>query len=499
MWAVDAPVGVCRVEGSASIRRARPTGSQPPVNHRRRLLRSALKFSDLAAIVVSFLLSVAATVDDSARGLSGVFEVRLSVQNALFLGMYLLGWHIVLRSLGLYGSQRLEMGVREAWRLCVAVLLAVFALAPLGVLFSFSIVTPAFLGVFAASTFLALVCGRALVRMLARQLCALGMNGRSVLVIGNGRSASDAATDLGTRTGFLYDVVEVVPLPEVNDRLHREELLSHIETRIERHPVDEVIVAVPSEWQTLSDGVVRLCDEQGVLLRVTTTKLDLQSGRSTVGDIGGNPVVTVFSGPPEGSSLLAKRLFDLVGAAIGVVVLAPVMVVVAIAIRLDSRGPVIFAQERVGQNRRRFPTYKFRTMVEGADGMQVDLEHLNEANGPVFKIRSDPRITRIGGFLRKSSLDELPQLFNVLRGDMSLVGPRPLPVRDVERIEVRWHRRRFSVKPGITCTWQASGREPDFDEWIRTDMEYIDDWSLGLDLKIILKTIPAVLTHQGAH
>ena len=175
------------------------------------------------------------------------------------------------------------------------------------------------------------------------------------------------------------------------------------------------------------------------------------------------------------------------------------MFLVAFAIRLDSSGPIIFAQERVVYNRRRFPTYKFRTMVEGADRMQADLEHLNEASGPVFKIRRDPRITRIGTFLRKTSLDELPQLFNVLRGDMSLVGPRPLPVRDVERIDVRWHKRRFSVKPGITCLWQASGREPDFEEWIKADMEYIDGWSLGLDLKILLRTIPAVITRQGAH
>ena len=230
-----------------------------------------------------------------------------------------------------------------------------------------------------------------------------------------------------------------------------------------------------------------------------TRMIELQWGRSIVEDVGGNPVVTIFSGPAEGSSLLAKRGLDVLGAALGILALAPIMFLVAFAIRLDSSGPIIFAQERVGYNRRRFPTYKFRTMVEGADRMQADLEHLNEASGPVFKIRRDPRITRIGTFLRKTSLDELPQLFNVLRGDMSLVGPRPLPVRDVERIDVRWHKRRFSVKPGITCLWQASGREPDFEEWIKADMEYIDGWSLGLDLKILLRTIPAVITRQGAH
>jgi lipopolysaccharide/colanic/teichoic acid biosynthesis glycosyltransferase len=160
---------------------------------------------------------------------------------------------------------------------------------------------------------------------------------------------------------------------------------------------------------------------------------------------------------------------------------------------------VLFVQERVGLGGRRFRFYKFRTMVPDAERRQADLERLNEAQGPVFKIRSDPRITRVGRIIRQLSLDELPQFLNVLRGDMSLVGPRPLPVRDVLKIDRRAHKRRFSVKPGITCLWQVHGREPSFDEWIKTDMEYIDNWSLGLDLKIMVKTIPAVLTGRGAY
>jgi lipopolysaccharide/colanic/teichoic acid biosynthesis glycosyltransferase len=181
------------------------------------------------------------------------------------------------------------------------------------------------------------------------------------------------------------------------------------------------------------------------------------------------------------------------------VALSPVFAALAIAIKLDSKGPVIFAQERVGLNRRRFRALKFRTMVQNAEALQRELEDRNEADGPVFKIERDPRVTRVGRILRKVSLDELPQLWNVLRGDMSLVGPRPLPVRDVSRMDVRWHRRRFSVKPGITCVWQATRREPKFDEWIRSDMEYIDNWSLGLDLKILAKTFSIVVSRGGVH
>jgi lipopolysaccharide/colanic/teichoic acid biosynthesis glycosyltransferase len=192
-------------------------------------------------------------------------------------------------------------------------------------------------------------------------------------------------------------------------------------------------------------------------------------------------------------------VIDVAISAVAIVCLIPVFALIALVIKLDSRGPVLFRQERVGFNRRRFNALKFRTMVADADRQQAALESLNEAQGPVFKIRNDPRITRVGRWLRRLSLDELPQLFNVLRGDMSLVGPRPLPLRDVSRIDVNAHKRRFSVRPGITCTWQVNGREPRFEEWIKADMEYIDNWSLGLDLRIILKTIPAVLSGKGAY
>jgi exopolysaccharide biosynthesis polyprenyl glycosylphosphotransferase len=225
----------------------------------------------------------------------------------------------------------------------------------------------------------------------------------------------------------------------------------------------------------------------------------LQWARAQVDEVDGQPIMTMYSGPPETPILLVKRMIDVAGATVGLVLLSPLFLLCAIAIRLDSPGPVFFYQERVGRNRHRFRVLKFRTMVTDAEAQQAALEPLNEARGPVFKIEHDPRVTRVGHWLRRTSLDELPQLVNVLRGEMSLVGPRPLPVRDVERIDVRWHRRRFSVKPGITCLWQVQSREPQFDEWIRLDMEYIDNWSLALDLKILVMTIPAVLSGHGAH
>jgi exopolysaccharide biosynthesis polyprenyl glycosylphosphotransferase len=245
---------------------------------------------------------------------------------------------------------------------------------------------------------------------------------------------------------------------------------------------------------------VRHCEEQGIIVRVRTEMFNTGVARSYTDELEGVPVVTIQSGPEDGWQLIAKRLIDILGSAGLLLVLAPVFAIVTLLIRLDSAGPILFAQERVGLNKRRFRMLKFRTMLDGADQQQLVLERLNEAEGPVFKIRNDPRITRVGRILRRFSIDELPQFFNVLKGDMSLVGPRPLPVRDVNRINVQWHKRRFSIKPGITCLWQVNGRSNiGFNDWVRMDLDYIDKWSLGLDLKILMKTIPAVFRGPGAY
>jgi exopolysaccharide biosynthesis polyprenyl glycosylphosphotransferase len=194
-----------------------------------------------------------------------------------------------------------------------------------------------------------------------------------------------------------------------------------------------------------------------------------------------------------------KRVFDVTAGGLGLIALAPLLAAIAVAIRLTSPGPIFFVQERYGLNRRIFRMYKFRTMVANAEGLQLALEHLNEAAGPVFKIRDDPRITAMGRFLRRTSLDELPQLINVVTGDMSLVGPRPLPLRDVRHFSEGALMRRFSVRPGLTGLWQVSGRSGlGFEDWIRLDLQYIDRWSISLDLKILLRTVPAVMRGEGA-
>jgi exopolysaccharide biosynthesis polyprenyl glycosylphosphotransferase len=221
----------------------------------------------------------------------------------------------------------------------------------------------------------------------------------------------------------------------------------------------------------------------------------LSNGR--VEEVDGIPIYSIVTGPDRVLGLIAKRLLDIAGAAALIVILSPVMLAIGAAIRLNSAGGVLFRQRRVGLHGRTFEVLKFRTMHEGAEERLTELMELNEIRGHAFKLTADPRVTRVGRWLRRTSLDELPQLWNVLRGEMSLVGPRPPLVSEVQGYDV-WHRRRLSMKPGMTGLWQVRARtEQDFDRWVETDLEYIDSWSLWLDLRIILRTIPAVLNREG--
>jgi exopolysaccharide biosynthesis polyprenyl glycosylphosphotransferase len=278
-------------------------------------------------------------------------------------------------------------------------------------------------------------------------------------------------------------------------------VIDQVSAVLAEQAVDEVLVALPiSKYGPLVESIVRHCEEQGILVRLRTEMSNLHIARSYVDELDGAAVMTFQSGPQDSWQLFTKRVIDIVGSSLLLLLLAPLLGVIGLLITLDSPGPVFFAQERVGLNKRRFTMLKFRTMVDGSGEQQLMLEHFNEAVGPVFKIRDDPRITRLGKFLRRFSIDELPQLFNVIKGDMSLVGPRPLPLRDVARIDLHWHKRRFSIKPGITCLWQVNGRSNiDFDRWVQMDLDYIDRWSLALDLKILIKTIPAVFRGSGAY
>jgi exopolysaccharide biosynthesis polyprenyl glycosylphosphotransferase len=263
--------------------------------------------------------------------------------------------------------------------------------------------------------------------------------------------------------------------------------------------IDEVIIADPDFPQVDAVELVDQCHQRGVRVRLAPSTMEILIHRAEF--IPGQSVPLFELGPPvfEGVDFALKRAFDIIGATLLLVLLSPLLLAIVIAVRVTSRGPIVFRSTRRGIGQRPFHCLKFRTMHTDAEEQQDDLEEFNEASGALFKIREDPRLTPVGRLLRRFSLDELPQLVNVLRGEMSLVGPRPLPQRDYDMLE-DWHRKRYLVLPGITGLWQVSGRsELDFDDLVHLDFIYLEHWSLALDLTILLKTIPAVLSQRGAY
>jgi exopolysaccharide biosynthesis polyprenyl glycosylphosphotransferase len=276
-------------------------------------------------------------------------------------------------------------------------------------------------------------------------------------------------------------------------------VVDDISAVLKANVIDEVILAIPRAMISDVEKIAYVCEEEGVRFRIMADVFNVQVPRMELVYFGSLPLLTLHPVVQEEWKVLVKRIVDL---AITILLLPAVLALtaaIAVAIRLDTEGPVFFVQERVGLKKRLFRMYKFRTMVVGSEKMMKEIEGKNEAEGPIFKIAHDPRITRVGKFLRRTSLDELPQVFNVLRGDMSLVGPRPMSVRDVSLFDKGIQRKRFSVKPGITCLWQVSGRSLlPFSKWLELDLYYISNWSLGLDFKILWKTIPAVLRGTGA-
>ena len=267
---------------------------------------------------------------------------------------------------------------------------------------------------------------------------------------------------------------------------------------LREHVVDEVIFAVGSESLAHLEHVFLLCDEEGVRTRVAVDFFPHVNSTVSLERFGSTPMLTFSAAPYDEIKLLVKRLTDILIAAAGLAVLAPLMAAIAILIRITSAGPAIFKQVRCGLNGRLFLFYKFRSMVENAEELKSSLEHLNTRE-TAFKIPDDPRLTPVGRYLRKFSIDEWPQLWNVLRGDMSLVGPRPAVPSEVDQYE-SWQRRRLRMRPGLTCLWAICGRDNvDFETWMKMDMQYIDNWSLALDWKIILRTIPHVLSGRGAN
>jgi len=466
----------------------------------RRRLASVFRLTD-SVLGVGLLLTafLATNLNQMPHGVNDFLSIRLTLKNLLLVGLFSVGWRITCTVCGLYRYRRQYRVGEEAARIIAAVALGsgvALVLPAISVTGAFRPVAILYFGMVA--TFMLLVT-----RVVARQtLPRTQLDTRHVLVVGSGPRAVEAYQALRRNEAGKFRLVGFVDSAEgsSNENVQRRRLggFEDLEAVLMRYAVDEVLIALPvkSCYATIQSAI-HICEKVGVQIRHPADVFRYARARTLPG--GDRFTIHAMTLPPDDARMRVKRVMDVVGAGVLLVLFSPLLLAAALAIKLTTAGPVIFAQTRFGLNRRQFRMFKFRTMVPEAESLQPALESLNEAVGPVFKIRDDPRLTPVGRVLRRTSIDELPQLVNVLRGDMSLVGPRPLPLRDVHRFAEAALMRRFSVRPGLTCLWQISGRSNlGFDEWIRLDLKYIDEWSLWLDLRILVQTVPAVLRGEGA-
>lgn len=413
-------------------------------------------------------------------------------------------WVLTLHAFGLYRSFRTRRIGSELWTLGKAAGIAtLFIFAGIAILRQPHI-SRLVVGLSVAIAAVSLAGLRIILRIGLHVARRRGYNYRSLIIVGTGSRARALArgalrnSHWGIRpVGFVATspttrLASVCGVPVVGHIDELEQVLTY-------RPVDEVIIAVPPRTLFRLQEALLICGELGIRTQIAMNFAPRSLRRFMIDDFGGVPTLSIMGPTPGEVRAFARRTFDVVGSAIALLLAAPVMAAAALAIRIRDGKPILFRQTRVGLKGRLFTLYKFRTMVPEAEAMKKELLDRNEMTGPVFKMTDDPRVTPLGSFLRRTSLDELPQLWNVLRGDMSLVGPRPPVPEEVERYS-REQRRRLAIRPGLTGLWQVSGRNEitDFDEWMRLDLQYVDSANFAQDFEILLKTIPAVFRGRGA-
>ena len=398
---------------------------------------------------------------------------------------------VLLEANGFYDRSPLGPRALVFWRLLKSILLAMICLIMAVYIFRLSLARVVVIA-FGPVCFLMIAIKEECMRLVYQSRFTQSQLRRRFLLVGTGSELTRLREDLKAQPEVGMAVVSELNLDTAQ--------ASEIPRLLHEHAINSVIVSATHAYFDQVSNIIRACELEGVEAWLKADFFPTRISRTSFDEFHGQPVLVYRSTPEASWQSVVKQVLDVTVAFALLLVLLPVFALVALLIRRSSPGPAFFQQQRAGLNGHPFTMYKFRTMVTNAEQLKQELAALNEMSGPVFKITHDPRVLPIGRFLRKFSIDELPQLYNVLRGEMSLVGPRPLPVDEVQRFDDVGHRRRLSVKPGLTCLWQVSGRNEvsDFKEWVRLDLEYIDHWSLWLDIQILIRTIPAVFAGIGA-
>jgi exopolysaccharide biosynthesis polyprenyl glycosylphosphotransferase len=399
---------------------------------------------------------------------------------------------LILEGLGFYGRSPFSSRRMTAWILFKGCFFTTLGLVLTMFLFHMPPVARGVVVWFGFICFGLVFVKEEVLRWLAGTKMAQAQYRRQVILVGASDETARMEVELKSKSEREVEILARLDLSETP--------VQRLVEMLHEHSPNGVILSARHAYFEQVEAAIRACELEGVEAWLVADFFKAQISRTSFDDFYGWPVLVFRSAPESSWQQVLKQMLDLFGSFLTLLCFWWLFALIALLIKLASPGPVFFRQQRSGINGRPFTIYKFRTMVTNAEQLKHELAAMNEMTGPVFKVTNDPRITRVGKFLRKFSLDELPQLFNVLRGEMSLVGPRPLPVDEVKRFYDLAHRRRLSVKPGITCLWQISGRNnvTDFKEWVRLDLEYIDNWSFWLDLTILWRTLPAVLTATGA-
>ena len=472
-----------------------------------------MKFSDAVIIFLSFILAyfISLGIRDFFNLGPLAFAPELSLTGASYfllnhVWLVLIAvpaWITLMSVDDVYENFRTKLFIEILWRILRTGAATLLFIGSGIFLFKMTLTSRLYIAVFVVTAYLALAVEKAFWRWILDYTFQHGNNLVNLLIVGTGPRAREFVRVVRDHSNWGLKIVGLIDDDPklLGQKIQNYEVIGRIRDiprLLHDHVIDRVIFVVPRMWLSRIEETIHYCEQEGISTAISVDLYQTRLAKTRLSNFAGIPLILFQTRTIQEWQLFVKRLIDVVFSFLAIVILLPLFIVVAIGIKLTSPGPIFYKQNRCGMNGRKFTLYKFRSMAVGADRKRQALADANMMNGPVFKIKLDPRVTKFGRFLRKFSIDEYPQLFNVLKGDMSLVGPRPPLPEEVEMYE-RWQRRRLSMKPGITCIWQVSGRNKiDFDKWMEMDLQYIDNFSIRFDFMLLIRTFFVVITGYGA-